>query len=29
MKKIRITEKQATLLGLNKITENEESGIKL
>jgi len=28
MKKIKITEKQAELLGLNKINENEESGVK-
>lgn len=28
MKKIKITEKQAKLLGLNKVTENEESGVK-
>ena len=29
MKKIKITEKQAELLGLNKITENEESGLSV
>ncbi len=28
MKKIKITEKQAELLGLNKIKENEDSGLK-
>lgn len=28
MKKIKITEKQAELLGINKINENEESGLK-
>ena len=28
MKKIKITEKQAELLGIKKINENEESGLK-